>query len=221
VLLPAAILATLPSPAAPKPAEDGTDKPANWLLVALIALIFFLFVGAELGYGGWIYTYALETGLADARMAGYLNSLFWVGLTLGRLIAIPLSTRLRPQPILAIDFAGILLFLGLALAWPTTPAVIWGATFGTGLAMASVFPGLMNLAGVHLPITGRITGWFLVGTSLGSMLVPWLIGQGIERIGPQSALAILFGASFLAALVFALFLLVVRRRAGVAVAWAG
>jgi nitrate/nitrite transporter NarK len=43
-----------------------------------------------------------------------------------------------------------------------------------------------------MTITGRVTGWFFVGASLGGMTLPWLIGQLFESVGPQVTMLILF-----------------------------
>lgn len=213
-LAPALILFRLVSPLAP--AQSAADGPrrADPLLVTLIAALFFLFVGAELGFGGWIYTYGLETGLANVETAGYLTSFFWGALTLGRLLSIPLAARLRPPAILAIDFVGLVAFMVLLLGWSQVPGVAWVASFGFGLSMANVFPTLMTLAEANLPITGRITSWFIVGSSLGSMIIPWLMGQSLERRGPASAMWIVLICVLLAAAVFTGFQLIARRRIG-------
>jgi fucose permease len=52
--------------------------------------------------------------------------------------------------------------------------------------MAAIFPTTVTLAGTWMPITGRVTGWFFVGSSLGGMTIPWLIGQLFEPVGPQA-----------------------------------
>lgn len=52
--------------------------------------------------------------------------------------------------------------------------------------MASIFPTIILLAGERMHITGTVTGWFLVGSGAGSMLLPWLIGQIFARTGPQA-----------------------------------
>ncbi len=54
-----------------------------------------------------------------------------------------------------------------------------------GISMASVFPVTITLAERRMPITGQTTSWFFVGVGLGSMLMPWLIGQLFEPVGPQ------------------------------------
>jgi FHS family Na+ dependent glucose MFS transporter 1 len=129
------VLAVLIAPMAiwifriPSPPSQGSDpsvsiKPRRPLLVGLVLLFFFLYVGAETGYGGWIYTYAISTGLGSATSAAYLNSGFWAALTLGRLAAIPLSTRLRPPDVLAIDLLGCLASLTTVLAFPASQAAL-------------------------------------------------------------------------------------------------
>ena len=92
VTLPVAA-AFLAIPAAPRPghARQRDTAPAPRGLIALIAAVFACYVAAEVGFGGWISTYALELGFGDAADTAYLASVFWGCLTLGRLIAVPLA----------------------------------------------------------------------------------------------------------------------------------
>lgn len=59
-------------------------------------------------------------------------------------------------------------------------------------------------------ITGAVTGWLFVGASLGGMILPWLIGQYFETLGPKFLLALLIGALILAIGVFGVILILVR-----------
>ena len=36
-----------------------------------------------------------------------------------------------------------------------------------------------------MTISGRVTGLFSIGQSVGAMLIPWLIGQYFVSVGPQ------------------------------------
>ena len=211
-LIPAIVYARTPSPVAPRDSATPDNRPVSWLLVGLIAAIFFLFVGTELGFGGWIYTYAVETGTATAITAGFMTSLFWGALTLGRLVSIPLAARLQPRVMLTMDLVGLVFFLFLLLGWANVPGVVWIAAAGFGLSMANVFPTLMILASATLPITGRVTSAFMVGSSLGSMTIPWLMGQTFELSGPQSIVLLLLVATLAAAAVFGAFVLAARRQ---------
>ena len=80
---------------------------------------------------------------------------------------------------------GSILSVGLMVLFPLSKVAIWIGTMGTGLFIASMFATLLAFAGRRIVITGRITGWFFVGSSLGAMTVPWVIGQLFERIGPE------------------------------------
>lgn len=165
--------------------KDSADtKLASPALVALISLFIFLYVGAEISFGGWIYTYAVALGLATPAAAAYLTSGFWGALTVGRLLAIPVAARFRPRTILLVDLLGSMAAVGLILVYPASLTVAWVGSIGAGLFMASVFPTTLSLAERRMPITGQVTSWFFVGASLGSMTVPYIIGQLFESTGP-------------------------------------
>jgi MFS transporter, FHS family, Na+ dependent glucose transporter 1 len=165
---------------------DHADQrgETNYTLVVLVALFFFLCVGAEVSAGGWLFTYTTTLNIAPEKTAAYLTSAFWGGLVLGRLLSIPIATRLRPRFILLIDIIGCLLSVGVILIWPTSIWSIWAGAFGLGLFMASIFPTTLSLAERRMAITGNITGWFFVGASAGGMTIPWVVGQLFERIAP-------------------------------------
>lgn len=176
----------LPSPHAPASAHSGvTTMRVNHRLVALSALFMMLYVGAEVSFGGWIFTYATTLGLAEGATAAYLTSVFWGALTVGRLAAIPIAVRVRPRNMLLADLAGCLVSVTAILLWQQSTPVLWLATFGMGLSMASIFPTVLAWAERRMTMSGAVTSWFLVGSSIGAMIFPWLIGQMFESIGPQ------------------------------------
>lgn len=182
----------------------NSGAPAG--LVIIIMAFLFLYVGAEVAFGGWIYTYALTLGLADATMAAYLTSAFWGSLTLGRLLTIPLAAHLRPAVLLGLSLAGALVTLGALLLWRDSPAVVWAGAIAMGLSMAAIFPVTITLAGSLMPITGRITAWFFVGASAGGMVAPWLVGQWFEPIGAQVTMVIVLADLLLATLLYLMLL---------------
>ena len=187
LMLPAAaFLLRLPSPAIPDHTSvDAAPFRKDTWMVSLVALFFFFYVGAEISFAGWIYSYATALDLSTPTMAAYLTSAFWGALTAGRLLSIPLAARVQPVPMLIIDLAGCLASVALILLFPNSPLVIWIGTIGTGLFMASVFPITLTLAGSRMTITGATTGWFLIGSSLGGVVLPSLIGQLFEAISPR------------------------------------
>lgn len=175
----------LPSPPLRRHSESEVAEPINYLFVGLMMIFFFLFVGVEVSYSGWIYTYAVETGLADATMAAYLNSTFWLAFTIGRLIGIPIAAHFRPRTILLADLLGCLVSVAIVLIWPASAVVLWIGVAGAGLAMASVFAVTFSWAERRIHLNGFITSCFFIGTSTGAMFFPWFIGQLFEAYGPR------------------------------------
>ena len=164
--------------------SDRRGKPRPPLIpVTLLVLAFLLYAGAEVGFGNWIYTYAFTLGLGTTITSAYLTSAFWGTFTLGRLLAVWISTRTRAVTILFVDLLGCLASLSVILLWPDSISALWAGTIGVGLFMASVFPTLMVLAGERMHVTGTVTGWFLVGGGAGGTILPWVIGQAFVGIG--------------------------------------
>lgn len=203
LLLPLPLLVgRLPSPAIQKAdSSNPAGKPADPLLILLIAAFFFMYVGAEVSYGGWIYSYTVRLNLASETVAAYLNAAFWGALTVGRLLSIPLTHRLRPRYLLLADLVGCLASVGLILLRPGSLTAVWVGTLGLGFCMASIFPITFSLAERRMTITGRITSFFFVGVTLGAMSVPWLIGQLFESYTPQVTMTIIFVTLCLALLI--------------------
>jgi fucose permease len=205
-------LLRLRSPEMQAAAGGAATGEAKALLVILIALFFFLCVGAESSVGGWVFSYVTELGLQSETTAAYLNSAFWGALTLGRLLAIPVAARVRPSSILVGDLLTCLAGAGIILLWPSSAVAVWLGVIGVGLSIGPLFATTMSLAERLMPITGKVTGWFFVGVGAGGMVVPWLIGQLFESVGPQVMVWAILIDAMVAIGVFSALMLLSRRQ---------
>jgi FHS family Na+ dependent glucose MFS transporter 1 len=192
-------LFTLTLPASPQPEHHPEDSatntptiPIDYKFIIVAGLFLFFYVGAEITYGGWIYTYAFTLGLANAIGAAYLTSAFWLSFTLGRLISVPLALRFSPRQMIRVALVGCLIFLTLALALHGSPPALWIVTIGLGFSMAPIYPSGFTLAGQSIQLTGRASGIILLGDSLGGMVLPWLVGQVIDASGPGAMIYLIF-----------------------------
>jgi FHS family Na+ dependent glucose MFS transporter 1 len=165
-----------------KDVQNGDSSP--WLLM-LVVLFFFLYVGAEVAYGGWIYTYTLTLNLASAANSAYLTSLFWGSFMAGRLVGIPIAARFSAYRVLTVDLLGCLASILLLVIWPESITAVILCTIGIGLSMASIFPTTIVWVERQMTITGRSARWFFVAAGAGGMFLPWLVGQYFETVGPQ------------------------------------
>lgn len=200
VTLPVAIwFLFLPSPPIRRRALETTHAQGSINRLFLLVVFFFIFtVGLELGFGNWIYTFSTRLNLASETGAAYLTSAFWGALTLGRLLGIGTSSRLRSQTILVMDLAGCLAAFAILLLWPVSSLALWVGTILMGFSVASIFATGMAFAGQRLSLTGSSIGWILVGGGIGGMVIPWLIGQLFERFSPRLTMPVLLVSNLIA-----------------------
>lgn len=196
----------LPSPASRAVPAQHEHAPFPVLPVILMVLCFVLYVGSEVGYGNWIYTYAFKLNFGTEVTAAYLTSAFWGSFTLGRLFGIWVSTRLKPMTILSLDFAGSLVSLGLIIFFQESAIILWVGTILLGISQASIFPTFLTLAEERMHITGTVAGLFLLGAGTGGMILPWLIGQVFERVGGSAMMGMIFVDTLLNLLMLLLFI---------------
>lgn len=212
----AAWLWSLPSPAPRAVPVHHEHTPFPVTPVIFMVLCFVLYVGSEVGYGAWIYTYAFKLNFGTEITAAYLTSAFWGSFTLGRLFGIWVSTRLKPMTILSLDFAGSLASLGLILFFRESVVSLWIGTILLGISQASIFPTFLTLAEERMHITGTIAGLFLVGAGVGGMILPWLIGQVFEKVGAGAMMGMIFADTLLNLLMLLLFTRVSAKSGSVA-----
>ena len=213
LILPVALwFSFLTSPKDQTQHEESHAKAGNPLLVIGIALFFFLYVGVEVGFGGWVFTYVIASDLADNTQAAYLTSAFWGALTLGRLLSIPITGRLKPITLLFMTLTGGIASITLMLLWQDSFAILVAGALGLGFFLATIFPTTISFSERRMTISGTVTGMFFVGASLGAMTVPWLIGQFIESHGPQTMMPILLSSMSGAILMLILLAMLSKRR---------
>jgi MFS transporter, FHS family, Na+ dependent glucose transporter 1 len=203
-------LRVLSMPGSPQPVKarmDETGKtshnsPVSYGLVISAMLFLFFYVGAEITFGGWIYTYAVTLNLASVAGAAYLTSAFWLAFTVGRLISIPAATRFTPVQVILTAVLGCLSILALGIIFSASSAALWMMAIGLGFCMAPVWPTGFTLAGQSIQMTGNITGIILLGDSFGGMVLPTVVGKVIEGSGPRSMVGLVFGSLVLNLLAF-------------------
>jgi FHS family Na+ dependent glucose MFS transporter 1 len=205
----------LPSPPIRRRAPEVANGRSNDGLFVLIVMFFVFIVGLELGFGNWIYTFSTRLQLTNTVNAAYLTSAFWGAFTIGRLLGVGISARLRPQTILLTDLAGNGIAFAILLLWPNSIPALWIGTILMGLSIASLFATTMAFAERQVHLTGSLVGWIFVGSGIGSMAVPWLVGQLFERISPRITMPVLLTDTLIAAFLLISILLLVRRKAAI------
>jgi len=194
-------------PAGVGPATTGLYRaPSLWLL----AFLMFLYVGGEMGVGGWTAVYLDRTSSLSASWAALVVSAYWLALTAGRLLGAALGTRIRSSALLAYGVLGSCLGAMLLLAGGGGVALTVIGTLLIGVSYGPIFPTSVVMATELFPYApSRAVSVVVSLSSLGGMVLPPLQGVLLARVSPlASAGLVAAGAAGMLAL-----LLVVRRGA--------
>ena len=162
--------------------------------VYLVAVIFLLYIGAEVSFNGWIFTIATTAYSIPAASARLLNAVFWGGMAAGRVIGIPLSKKLPAERILFASFTGSIISLLATIFFPGSKAILWISTVGLGLCMATIFSTLLMYTEKEMHLSGKKTSIFYAATSIGSMLLPWVSGQFFTLFSPHAVKGIVLAS---------------------------
>lgn len=186
-IIPIAIwVFTRPSPAIPDTAHETEGKLKNRALFIAFAALAFLFIGSEVSFGGWLFTFFSSSGLGSEKTAYTLTAAFWFAIMIGRLLAIPIAARFQLPKIILIYLSGAVLNALVLFFLQGLPLAIWIGTLGMGLSVAALFPSTYTLVQSKIQLSGKLTGAVWAAGSAGAMLLPWLIGQQIDRFGAAS-----------------------------------
>jgi FHS family Na+ dependent glucose MFS transporter 1 len=213
----AAVLVRLSAPQPPQMVHReagavGTHRSYLAPIVVAAMLFLFFYVSAELTFSGWLYTYAVRLGLADAARAAYLTSLFWLAFAIGRLISIPVAVRFSSAHVLVAALIGCAAFLGLLVVFPASPGVMWLAVAGVGFSMAPMWPSGYNLAVQSIHLTARLGAVIMLGDSIGGMVLPGLTGLFMERAGAAAMTKLVLASMVATAAAFGAIVLFRARR---------
>ena len=182
-LLAAAVVATRPTPSPVDIAEHARGEIAPRGLLIAVAFFFALYVGIEVGFAGWIATYAQSVHLGGSGAGAALTAVFWGAFTVGRLGAVAIAARVRPV-VLLIGACVLSSTAGIALVVARGHgAPVWIATVLFAFGLAPQFASMIAFASEHLPLTGSATSWFLAAAAVGGLTVPWIIGQLLSSVG--------------------------------------
>jgi FHS family glucose/mannose:H+ symporter-like MFS transporter len=190
-LLAAAIVVSRPTPTPVDVAEHARGQVAPRRLLVAVAVFFALYVGLEVGFAGWIATYAQSVGSGGSATGAALTAAFWAAFTVGRLGAVVIAARVRPVALLIGSGALSALAAVALVAARGSGAPLWIATVLFAFGLAPQFASMIAFSSKHLPLTGSATSWFLAAAAIGALIVPWVIGQLFAGVGDGALPAVM------------------------------
>lgn len=151
-------------------------------VLALLFTFYFLYVGTEVSFGLFIYTFAIECEKKYTKDEGAaLTSVFWGLFAAGRFAAIFLSHFINPRTMLVMDMLGTLISTVAMSLFPfyafSADWILWASVGLYGWSMASLFPSGISWAERYITVTGKAASVLVVGAALGEMALPFLMGH--------------------------------------------
>jgi fucose permease len=180
--------------------EESGALSINWSQRSLLVLsaLFFLYVGTEHAFGGWIASYAKSLGTSSLTLAVTTPSFFYAALMLGRWIA-PLVLKKMDE--IKTARAGLsIACLGMAgLVLSRTMPLVVGSVSVAGFGLAAVYPITISLLSREFgPGAARVGSVMFTLSNLGGASLPWLVGYSSHRFNDlRVGLAVPFTATML------------------------
>ena len=182
------ILLSTPAPIKTRAPDHSHDDLAaasvrrGQLLV--VGLFFFVYVALEVGFANWIHSYVEQIGYGGANTATGVTVTFWVGFSVGRVIAIGLARRFSAGWMLCGSMSIALASSAVLVAVNGGNIGLWIVTFLFGVSIAPQFASMISYAEAHLALSGAATSVFIGAAGLGGLVMPWTLGQLFDARGP-------------------------------------
>ena len=181
------LVASWPTPTHDRRARSSFSAvPHAMSLLALLGALFFLYIGTEAAFVGWISTFGER--VSHAGMAAVaVPSFFWAAILLARIAAPAVLHKISEPAVTRLGLAAGATGTVLALVSTNLPGVIVGVTLA-GLGLAPVFPlFLAYMARSFGPAAARAASLLYVLGGLGGACLPWLVGVTSNRLSSLKA----------------------------------
>lgn len=154
----------------------------------LLAIMLFLYVGAEMGTGGWLSKYGADILNMPARLAPLSLALFWTGLGLSRFLVGVIPFRFSDTGLLRA--ALVLTLAARAAAFTVSTPTIALVFFGfLGFGMGAVWPTIVAMAGrIYRGTSGAAVGFMVAAGALSIPIIQIVLGALSELIGLRYSL---------------------------------
>lgn len=180
VLIAISLLLVAVDPPEDHDEHDEAGMPRRISLVAVLPFMVLLFfgTGTEASFGSWIVPQMELVAGATLAQAALAASLFWFGLTGGRIVATVITRWLRGDHLLIVG--GIVITVGisvlLALASDRIPATV--AAFLVGMGLGPFYPTTMAVMSRAFPKSfGRVSGMANAVGNIGPTVLPFVQGR--------------------------------------------
>jgi fucose permease len=153
----------------------------------ILAILFFVYVGTENSFGGWVASFAKSLGHLSPAMSLITPSFFYASLMFGRWLA---PFLLRSDTEIKLVQGGLLLACAGAAGLLSSQGLVGivASACAAGLGLSYVYPITISLLSKEFgPASSSIASIMFVLSNIGGGLLPWSVGLVSNRSGTLKA----------------------------------
>jgi fucose permease len=171
------------------PKELGFRQIGNFALLWVLGFLLMIYVGMEIGLGGWVTAYVLQTTTLTIETAAIVASIFFISLTAGRVAGIAVGSKLTPVRFLAICFTGAIVGSVLLVAGSGNFTITVLAVIIEGFCYGPVYPTVFAIIAASFSrAPGKAGGLAAALGSAGGTIIPWLQGILLTQVSPLASM---------------------------------
>ena len=171
--------------------KESTERHAlvpscwKWTLVTLVGVFLCVYATIEISLGSFLSAYSIALKVADEVKGSFMTSVFWCAFCIGRLIGVPVATRLHPAVQSGLAVVLCLVVSILFITW-RTEAGLWTVAALYGFVMAPTWAATWSMLGAVIPVSGKVAVLIGIGSSIGDLGVTLISGNLIANVGPMA-----------------------------------
>ncbi|OQR75537.1 sodium-dependent glucose transporter 1A-like [Tropilaelaps mercedesae] len=169
-----------------KPAEaeenvgTSTSPAYQWTLVTLTGFYTLVSVTLEVAVGKFLPAYAVHHYGLSRSSGAYIVSLFYVGFTLGRVVAVPMSVKLSPMQMMNAAQAGLFGSAALLAFIDYEERVLWTCSFTLGACLSPLFGSATVWLSKQVALSHDFMSIIMTMVTFGTLTPPLFVGSYIE-----------------------------------------
>ncbi|XP_077995950.1 sodium-dependent glucose transporter 1A-like [Glandiceps talaboti] len=190
----------------------GESRSFRYILLSILAIMYFMIVSHEVVYNSYAYTFAIESGLGFTSFtASYLTSAYWASFAASRGISVLVASRLSPVKMITLLITGVTIATSMLAIWGgSNEIVLWVGTILLGASIAPCYPTGISWTGKQIVLSGKATSIFTTAASATGIIDPLILGALFDTYGIGIMMYTLFAFSVGLIISFAMAVLFVK-----------
>ena len=167
---------------------NGQSVYGSIIFVLLFIYFFNIGGGAEM-FAHFVRSISVKVFKFTNNEASYLNTSFWIGITLGRIVTSFTACYVSTRKLFRIHvFLHAVATTMVNLSASSSPQMLWVGTFVEGCLISPLYAGGIAYVSTLVEVSGVCLMVIQLASSAGDLVYIWVAGMLYDQFGPQAVL---------------------------------